>query len=90
LSVCTGPITGRRQSWSLHGTARTRKEVKLGWYDPFGDETVYGDYLLTAGYLITALVFMPSCLADLKENAAWQIFGFVVLVTISTYFCIGF
>jgi hypothetical protein len=76
------------QTWS-HGPC-SRKEVKLGLCDPFGDADVYGDYLLTLGYLLTALVFVPVCLMDLKENTSWQIFGFAVLTATSIYFCATF
>ena len=76
------------QSWS-HAPC-TRKQVKLGLCQPFADESVYGSCLLTAGYVITAAVFLPICLMDLKENSAWQIFGFFVLMTTSAYFCYEF
>jgi amino acid permease len=58
--------------------------------EPFGDETVYGNFILSVGYVITATVFVPICLMDLKENTAWQIFGFCLLCTLSLYFCIAF
>jgi hypothetical protein len=64
--------------------------VKLGVCVPFGDEEIYVDYLLTAGYLVTALVFLPICLMDLKENTSWQIFGFATLLVTSAYFCFCF
>ena len=59
------------QTWS-HPPC-TRKQVKLGICDPFGDEDVYGSYILTAGYVLTAMVFLPVCLMDLKENSNWQV-----------------
>jgi len=79
---------GAIQKWS-HPPC-SRKDVKLGDCEPFGDEFVYGNFLLTAGYLFTAAVFLPICLMDLKENTAWQIFGFSLLVSISMYFCAVF
>ena len=86
----------------------------IGKCYPFSSEN-YGDILLTLGYAVTAAVFVPICLMDLKvrqigrvfasfagtlkiaykfgltqENAAWQIFGFFILMTISTQFVICF
>jgi len=69
-----------------HGPC-TRKEVKLHQCDPFDDA---GDYILTTGYVIAALVFLPISLMDLKENAAWQIFGFMVLLVTSLEFIVSF
>ena len=77
------------QSWSWHH-ACTRSDVKMGICDPFSDMSKYGEYILTLGYLITAAVFVPICLKDLKENTMWQIFGFGILVTLSLYFCYAF
>jgi amino acid permease len=68
----------------------THSEVKLGLCDPFSDQTIYGSYLLTLGYIVTAAVFLPVCLMDLKENTGWQILGFVILITSSIYFCFEF
>ena len=72
--------------------ARTcsRTEVKLGLCEPFNDTQEYGHILLTLGYLITAAVFLPICLKDLKENTAWQIFGFGLLVSLSTWYLLLF
>jgi hypothetical protein len=77
------------QSWS-HSDPCTRRDVKLGLCEPFGDEDTYGQYLLSLGYLLTAAVFVPICLKDLKENTSWQIFGFGILVSLSCYFCYVF
>jgi hypothetical protein len=73
-----------------HHDACTHSEVKLGLCDPFNDQTIYGSYLLTLGYIVTAAVFLPVCLMDLKENTGWQILGFVILITSSIYFCFEF
>lgn len=73
----------------IHREACSKEEVELGDCLPFyADE--YGDIVLTLGYVITTLVFVPICLLDLKENTAWQIFGFVVLLTICLQFAICF
>lgn len=77
------------EAWS-HAGPCTRREAKLGVCDPFGDEGVYGNYLLTLGYVLTAAVFLPICLKDLKENTDWQIFGFGILIALSLYFCYSF
>lgn len=46
--------------------------------------------VLTAGYGLTLLIFFPMALMDLKENATWQIIGFLVLVVASVIFVILF
>jgi hypothetical protein len=74
-------------SWE-HGPC-SRKEVKQGLCEAFGDPS-YGNFLLTVGYMITAVVFIPACLMDLKENTSFQIFGFFVLLIISSQFVISF
>ena len=71
-----------------HGPC-SRKEVKNGLCIAFGDDS-YGNFLLTAGYLVAAAVFLPVCHMDLKENSAFQIFGFFVLLLISLQFVISF
>ncbi|KAL7570139.1 hypothetical protein ACA910_019979 [Epithemia clementina (nom. ined.)] len=78
----------RFQTWS-HPPC-TRSEVKFGLCEPFGDELIYGENLLTLGYVITSLVFLPVCLMDLKENTIWQIYGFSILISISAFFCFSF
>jgi len=57
--------------WSHHAHC-TRRKVKMGVCDPFGDEELFGTNILTLGYVLTAAVFIPICLMDLKENTAWQ------------------
>jgi hypothetical protein len=78
------------QAWSHAAGPCTRSQAKLGQCDPFADTTVYGEDLLTLGYVLTAAVFLPICLKDLKENTGWQIFGFGILMTLSMYFCYSF
>jgi hypothetical protein len=73
-----------------HHAPCSRREVKETHCDPFADVSYYGNYVLTLGYVITALVLLPICLQDLKENANWQILGFVILLTSSMYFCYAF
>lgn len=68
----------------------TRSEVKQGLCEPFGDEDYYGEFLFTLGYAITTCVFLPVCLMDLKESTIWQIFGFMVLLGMSAFFCLSF
>lgn len=54
---------------------------------PFDD--VEG-YVLTVGYVLSAVVFLPLGLMDLKENAPWQISGFIVLLLCSLQFVTSF
>lgn len=74
-----------------HGPC-TRKQVKRGMCDAFGSdsEESYGEYILTLGYIVAAIVFLPVCLMDLKENSAFQVFGFFVLLFNSLQFVISF
>ena len=46
--------------------------------------------LLTMGTLLTTIGFLPLALNDLKENAAWQILAFLVLLLTSLQFLIQF
>jgi amino acid permease len=93
VAVSLDSPTGQHwQTWSHGGDGDsphcTRRQVKLNQCEPFNDMDVTGNFLLTAGYVLTTLVFLPLCLADLKENTAWQIFGFGLLVSLSAYFCL--
>lgn len=77
------------QAWSSHGPC-TIRQSKLHICDPFQNDAQYGSYILSLGYLVTAVIFVPICLKDLKENTNWQIFGFGILMTLSLYFCFAF
>jgi hypothetical protein len=58
--------------------ACTKQEVTDDQCDPFnGDDGP--DMLLSAGYLLATLIFLPMCLVDLKENSRFQIIGLYVL-----------
>lgn len=54
------------QEWK-HLNPCSRKHVKLGKCIPFDPEK-YGYIIITLGYLITAAVFLPICLMDLKVS----------------------
>ena len=58
---------GEGQRW-IHKNACSKDEVKLGECLPFEGED-YGQVLFTLGYGITACVFVPICLMDLKVRA---------------------
>lgn len=62
---------GQIVSWS-HRDHCTRYMVKHGDCTPFENQNEYGEYILTLGYLLTAMVFVPMCLMDLKENSLLQ------------------
>mmetsp|Transcript_3299 Transcript_3299/g.5388 ORF Transcript_3299/g.5388 Transcript_3299/m.5388 type:complete len:503 (-) Transcript_3299:160-1668(-) len=53
-------------------------------------ETTTGGLLITLGYLVTAAIFFPMALMDLKENSAFQIVGFMVLLGATFQFAIEF
>mmetsp|Transcript_36974 Transcript_36974/g.42305 ORF Transcript_36974/g.42305 Transcript_36974/m.42305 type:complete len:465 (+) Transcript_36974:94-1488(+) len=53
---------------------------------PFLDHGDEGGVLLTTGYIINVLLFLPLALMDLQENAVWQVVEFLVLVITSIIF----
>lgn len=59
---------------------------------PFSDEydeameTNTAMMLLTVGYVLSAIVFIPMSLKDLKENTPYQILSFVILLVLSVQF----
>lgn len=57
---------------------------------PFFDDGKPSSIILTLGYMICVAIFLPMALLDLKENAAWQILGFIVLLLASFQFCVVF
>jgi amino acid permease len=74
------------ESWSHEATTCTRRMVKVGDCTPFHESSSASPLLLTVGYLLTAAVFVPISLLDLKENTHWQVVGFAILITSSAYF----
>jgi hypothetical protein len=98
------PLGGDRDRWHAWSHPKcTRKQVKLGHCDPFSyadpsdasassssSSAVITGPILTLGYVVTAAVFGPLCLMDLKENTGWQIGGSFLLLTLSAYFCAAF
>jgi len=73
--------------WSYHSCSQ--EILEAGDCVPFADDGDVGHHL-TIGYAICVLVFLPMALMDLKENAAWQVLGFVVLLVCSVIFVIIF
>lgn len=70
----------------------SKEELRSGACIPFAtnraeDENVY---MLTIGYVCTAVLFFPLALMDLNENVAWQILGFIVLLVTSVQFIVTF
>ena len=65
------------------------ESLQAGECIPFQDQRDDG-FLLTAGNLVTTLVFLPLALMDLKENAEWQILGFLILLATSLQFVVQF
>lgn len=47
-------------------------------------------FLVTGGYVATALLFFPLALMDLTENVQWQILGFLILCVVSVQFIFTF
>lgn len=66
------------------------QEVQQSLWEPFADEDIYGNYILTAGYVLTTLVFLPDCLVELKENALTKVVGCFILMSTSAYSCLVF
>jgi hypothetical protein len=73
---------GEFQEW-IHDRPCSRSKVKLGHCLPF-ESNKYGLVLLTMGYLITAAVFVPICLMDLKV----RLFDDTIIVHWFVQFCI--
>ena len=65
----------------------THRMIKDGDCVPFSGEP---GLLLTLGKLVVTLVFLPLALMDLKENAHWQILGFLILLATSLQFVVQF
>ena len=87
-----GPRDIHMVSW-VHpsDSCHTRRDVKEGHCDPFSDlSSDNNSLLLTAGYILTAAVFLPICLMDLKENTNWQIGGFGLTLTLCLFFAYHF
>lgn len=62
-------------------------EIMEGSCVPFkGEEGV----LVTAGSLITTVMFFPLAHMDLVENTLWQVVGFIILLIISLQFVVQF
>jgi amino acid permease len=53
-------------------------------------EAYTGGFLITLGYIVTAVIFFPMALMDLKENSSFQILGFIVLLGNTVQFSIEF
>lgn len=53
---------------------------------PFSDNDEEGGVLLTLGYMLNVLLFMPLALMDLQENAFWQVIEFIVLIITTVIF----
>ena len=65
----------------------TQEDLEQGFCLPFRDTD---GILVTAGNVIVTVIFLPLALMDLKENATWQIIGFLILLITSTQFVIQF
>jgi lipid-A-disaccharide synthase-like uncharacterized protein len=65
----------------------TTEELYSGGCIPFA---MHSGFLLTIGYVITIAMFLPLALMDLKDNAGWQVVGFVVLIITTIQFGIEF
>ena len=61
-------------------------------YYHYGDDTMTTShgFILSLGYLLTVLCFLPLSLMDLQENAAWQVVEFIVLLVTAVVFAIFF
>lgn len=82
-------VTGEGAQW-LRWDYEMCSEVEIASGDcvPFGEEK--DGVLFTAGNLVVTAAFLPMALVDLKENAMWQIVGFLILVVTSVQFVVQF
>jgi len=74
--------------WAAHNCSGER--IQEGECIPFEANTNDDKWLLTAGYFLSALLFLPMSLMDLKETAIFQVVGFVVLIVISAQLTVTF
>jgi amino acid permease len=65
----------------------SEEQLHQGECIPFHDDP---GTLITVGKVVTTIIFLPLALMDLKENAAWQILGFAILIVTSLQFIIQF
>ncbi|CAB9498574.1 expressed unknown protein [Seminavis robusta] len=78
-------------SWIHWVASECSQEVKIaGDCLPYVDDGEDSSVILTAGYMIVVVIFLPMALMDLKENALWQIVGFIVSILASFQFAIAF
>jgi len=77
--------------WSHEACIEEHKEtLTVSGCIPFEEDYSHSVYLLTAGYLVSCLLFLPMSLKDLKENTQFQIVGFIVLIVVSVQFITSF
>jgi len=74
--------------WAAHNC--TGERLKNGACIPFEADTNANPWMLTTGYLLSGMMFLPMSLMDLKENTVFQVVGFVVLIVISLQFVVSF
>jgi len=74
--------------WAAHNC--TGERLKNGACIPFEADTNANPWMLTTGYLLSGMMFLPMSLMDLKENIVFQVVGFVVLIVISLQFVVSF
>ena len=69
----------------------TADELLDGLCLPFAEwEHVPDIALISLGKVVVTLVFLPLALLDLKENVAWQVLAFLILLVTSTQFVVQF
>ena len=78
-------ILVRSINWDYSGCSE--EMLSSGECVPFFEEE---GILLTAGYAITLMTFLPMAVMDLKENAFMQVLGFIVLLVTSLGFVVLF
>mmetsp|Transcript_5245 Transcript_5245/g.10637 ORF Transcript_5245/g.10637 Transcript_5245/m.10637 type:complete len:118 (+) Transcript_5245:781-1134(+) len=74
-----GPGPPKAITWN----AASCSDDELGSCYPFTGD---GQFVLTGGYVISALCFMPLGLMDLKENMLWQIISFILTMILILQF----
>lgn len=57
---------------------------------PFKNDANKSSLLMTGGYILSGVIFLPMSLRDLKENTLFQIVGFIILLILSLQFVIAF
>lgn len=89
IKTSNGNIVAQVVHWSP--TLCSVEQLEEGDCVPFCTDTPGGSFfIISAGYVLACVLFLPLSLMDLKENTLSQIVGFIMLLVLSCQFIISF